>query len=311
MQIRVTTSRRAFRLALFAACVTAIAGLRADDERSFEFFPFEVDGATYTEAYGINPAGAIVGVYAAPDVGTRGFLLEDGQFTSIAYPQAPGGPAVVRTDARAISPSGDIVGMYVLAGAAPNAMHGYVRTHAGEFFTVDVPGHNGTVAEGILPDGTILGCFHETNMTTTMHGFVRDPFGTFTGYPTGGTMHYGATPDLAQIAGRYVDTSSGSAQHYGYLIDEAGMHLFRVPGTTYTQAWGINPRGEVVGVSRANGAGYRGFVKDGDDFTTLSYPGAIDTYAYGINASGDVVGSYNDGTKFRAFLASRSRGHNK
>jgi hypothetical protein len=265
----------------------------------------------YTEAFGINPAGDIVGVYRDPAIGQRGFLLEKGVFASIEYPATSGGPAVVYTDARGINPAGDIVGMYRLVGEAPTVMHGYLRTKAGEFVNVDVPGRMGTVATGILPDGTIVGCSHDTNMTTTMHGFVRDPFGNISDYPVSGTMHYGATPGLTQIAGRYADTSSGPVQHYGYVADDAGLHLFRVPGTVVTQAWGINPRGEVVGFSSAVGIGYRGFVKDGDEFTTIHYPGATATFAYGINAGGDVVGSYYDGTKYRAFLASRTQQHNR
>jgi len=202
--------------------------------------------------------------------------------------------------------------MYRLAGEGATAMHGYLLAKGGEFVTIDVPGRMGTVPVGILPDGTIVGCSHDRNMTTTMYAFVRDPSGTFTDYPVAGTMHYGATPDLAQIVGRYAVPSASGVQHYGYLLDETGLNLFRVPGTTATQAWGINPRGEIVGFSWSGGtATYRGLVKDGERFTTVHYRGAVATWAYGINPGGDVVGTYYDGLKYRAFLASRTALHNR
>lgn len=303
--------RRVSGLALLAACMTVLAGVRAD-ERAFRFSTFEVDGASFTEAWAINPSGTIVGIYGRTGVGARGFVLEEGVISTIEYPAAPGGPAVVYTDARGINAAGDIVGMYRLAGEGGTVMHGYLLTKGGEFVPIDVPGRMGTVPVGILPDGTIVGCSHDTNMTTTMFAFVRDPSGAFTDYPVPGTMHYGATPDLAQIAGRYAVPSASGVQHYGYVLDETGLNLFRVPGTAATQAWGINPRGEIVGFSWSGGAAtYRGFVKEGDTFTTVHYPDAVATLAYGINPGGDVVGTYSDGVKYRAFLASRTARHNR
>jgi uncharacterized membrane protein len=301
-----------FRLGLVgAACITAFVVSGAADQRRFAFSAFEPEGASYTEAMGINSSGAIVGVYDVPGFPRAGFLLENGAFTRIAFPQASGGPAVTATVAYDINAAGDIVGVYRLAGEGLTEMPGFLRTKAGVFSTVDVPGRMGTVATAILPDGTILGCSHDENMTTTMYGFVRDRFGNIMDDASAGTMHFAATPDLATIVGRYADTSTGSVQHYGYLLDATGLQLFRVPGTTFTQAWGINPRGEIVGYSWQIGIGSRGFIWDGEAFTTLHFPTATDTRVYGINAGGDVVGSYVDGVKYRGFVASRTAKHNK
>jgi uncharacterized membrane protein len=301
-----------FHLGLIgAACTMALVVSSAADERRFAFSAFEPEGASYTEAMGINSSGAIVGVYTIPESPTAGFLLDQGVFTRIAFPQASGGPAVTATVAYGINAAGDIVGLYRLAGEGPTEMHGFLRTKAGAFSTVDVPGRMGTVATAILPDGTILGCSHDENMTTSMYGFVRDRFGNIVDDASAGTMHFAATPDLAGIVGRYADTSTGSVQHYGYLLDGTGLQLFRVPGTTFTQAWGINPRGQIVGYSWQSGIGYRGFIRDGEAFTPLHFPTANHTFALGINAGGDVVGSYHDGVKYRGFVASRTAQHNK
>ena len=294
-----------------AACIAALGVSGAAGERQFAFFAVEPEGASYTEARGINASGAIVGFYTVPGFPPAGFLLENGAFTRIAFPQTSGGPEVTSTVPFGINAAGDIVGLYRLAGEGPTEMHGFLRTKAGVFSTVDVPGRMGTVATAILPDGTILGCSHDENMTTSMYGFVRDRFGNIMQAAGAGTMHYDATPDLATIVGRYADTSTGSVQHYGYVLDATGLQLFRVPGTSFTQAWGINPRGEIVGYSWQSGIGYRGFIKDGEAFTTLHVPGAAASFALGINAGGDVVGAYYDGLKYRGFVASRTKQHNR
>jgi uncharacterized membrane protein len=293
------------------ACTVALVVSSAANQRQFAFASFEPDGASFTEARGINASGAIVGVYIVPGFPRAGFLLEKGAFTRIAFPQASGGPAVTSTQPYGINAAGDIVGLYTLAGEGPTEMHGFLRTKAGDFFTVDVPGRMGTVATAILPDGTILGCSHNENMTDTMYGFVRDPFGNITEEVQEGTMPFAATPDLTVIVGRYAYQPPGAAvEHYGYVRDAMGLELFRAPDTTFTQAWGINPRGEIVGYSQS-GIGDRGFIKDGEAFTTVHHPNANHTWALGINAGGDVVGRYHDGVKWRGFVASRTAQHNK
>lgn len=69
-----------------------------------------------------------------------------------------------------------------------------------------------------------------------------------------------------------------------------------VLGTTYSEAFRINNRGDVVGnYADDNGAGpSHGFLlsKKGV-LTTLDFPGASDTTAFGINESGTVVGQWD------------------
>ena len=77
------------------------------------FTSFMVPGSNATNAWDVNPDGAIVGVYSVgipPAVTTRGFLKIGETYTTIHYP----GSAVTR--AFGINPRGDIVGNYVLGG---------------------------------------------------------------------------------------------------------------------------------------------------------------------------------------------------
>jgi uncharacterized membrane protein len=276
--------RRRFVLALLGIMGIASLGVAGTGgERAFEF-----------------TAGDIVGIYwDATRGGYSGFLQRNGEFTPINFPGA------LHTDARSINPAGDIVGRYVLPGETGPLMHGYLLTRHGEFRNVDVPGRRATLAQGILPNGTILGCSHDNDMTGSMFAFVRDPDGVLSETPMAGTMNYGATPGLGMIVGRWINPLT--LEHWGLLQDDTGLNTFRVPGSTFTQAWGINPRGEVVGHYIKDGVRH-GFVKDGDTFTAVTYPGAAATFALGINASGDVVGSFVVNGRYHAFVATLKPG---
>jgi hypothetical protein len=119
-----------------------------------------------------------------------------------------------------------------------------------------------------------------------------------------GTMNYGATPDLGMIVGRYVDVTTPPAQHWGFVLDGTGLHYFRVPGSSFTQALGVSARGEIVGYAVKEGV-TRGFLRDGDEYADIAHPGAVDTYVWATNASGDIAGGAWDGTREHGLLGKR------
>src|SRR5262249_38493886 len=59
-----------------------------------------------------------------------------------------------------------------------------------------------------------------------------------------------------------------------------------VPGSIFTNAQGINPSGQIVGVYGDAAGLAHGFLLNQGVYTTLDVPGAINTLAHGINASG-------------------------
>jgi uncharacterized membrane protein len=76
-------------------------------------------------------------------------------------------------------------------------------------------------------------------------------------------------------------------------LDLASLHGFTTidfPGATNTEAYGINPQGDIVGSYLSNGV--HAFLLSRGIFTTLDFPGASFTQALGINAQGDIVGRY-------------------
>src|SRR5947208_13054762 len=64
------------------------------------------------------------------------------------------------------------------------------------------------------------------------------------------------------------------------------------PGAVFTQALGINPRGDIVGSYVDSGNVEHGFLLRNGAFTSFDYPTAVWTEGWGILPSGDIVGQY-------------------
>lgn len=266
---------------------------------TFRFTSLEVPGATYTVAQGINAAGQVAGwFYTAADGRLHGFVMEGGTFTTIDYPGA------FYTDVRGIGPNGELVGNFSAEDEPAVAYHGFRRDVQGEFTPVHYEGHDYEILQRILPDGTILGCRHDENTTTTMRGITLAATGGSSEIGAFASMHNGATPDLSRIVGLYTNTGVSPNRVEGYVIDNGVFAALLVPGALMTSAWDVNPRGDIVGVFR-DGTGYHGFLWTEAGPTTLDFPGATHTRAFGVNARGDVVGTYVMDGVTRGFLATR------
>jgi uncharacterized membrane protein len=284
---------------VLAVCLSGSVASLGADRRSFEFSEVVVPGAVLTNAQGINAAGDIVGFYRNA-TGAHGFLLRKGEVTTIDFPGA------AATNARGISPDGQIVGTYTIAGEPSVNVHGFLLDRDGTFSRVDYPNHTSTIPQRILPDGTILGCRHDTDTMETMHGVRIRADGTSDETEVSATMHNGATPDGGLIVGLFTDMMTGRGE--GYVIEDGTFTPFVVPGSKFTAAWDVNPRGEIAGVYQDSANRFHGFVRDGDDYVALDVPGANATRAFGINAGGDVVGAFVDAAgRTRAFIATRTR----
>lgn len=266
---------------------------------SFSYTEIVVPGAVFTNAQGINAARDIVGFYRTPGGLTRGFVWRGGEVTTIHYPGAE------YSDARGIGPDGTVVGNYAMPGEPSVNIHGFVLTRDGAFMNIDYPGHTNTIAQRILPDGTILGCRHDHDTMTTMRGIVIAADGTSTETDAFASMHNGATPDGRRIVGFFMNMMTNRSE--SYILNDGEFSPFVFPGSTSTNAWDVNPRGEIVGVYRDAGNRIHGFLRDGHEYVTLDVPGATITRAFGINAGGDVVGAFVDSAgRTRAFLATRT-----
>ena len=276
-------------IAATASCVLALS-IVSTAAASLAFIPLDFPGAILTNVQGINAQGETVGFYTDVAGRTHGFVQSGGFWRSIDYPGSTASQAL------GIGPAGDIVGTYQrpgeagpIAGAIP--IHGFLMTRRGGFFNVDYPGHQNTIAQRILPDGTILGCYHDGDRMGTMFGMLVSRQG-FDRTTEPMSMHNGATPNGQVIVGLFTDMTDGRGK--GYVIRRGSFSAFEVPASTQTQAWDVNPSGLIVGVYRDSAGAFHGFQYDGQTFGRVDVPGATATRLFGINAQGDMVGAFID-----------------
>ena len=265
----------------------------------YEISTITIPGAQSSVANGINASGDIVGSYGDA-AGTHGFVVRGGELTTFDYP----GAGV--TEARGIAPNGDIIGSFRAPNAPSVRVNGFLLTASGEFRRVDHPASPHTIPQRILPDGTVLGCRHNNDLMASMIGIEmgRHGLGETDAFAS---MHNGATPDRRRIVGLYRNMRVMPPRGEGYIIDDGVFKPFMVPGSSFTAAWDVNPRGDVVGVYN-DARGAHGFVLiDDTKYVTIDVPDATATRVFGINARGDVVGSYVMGGVTYAFVARRTR----
>ena len=262
------------------------------------FETIHVPGSTGTRAFGINARGDIVGSYTDA-IGTHGYLLHHGEFTTIDYPGA------ATTEAWGINSRGDIIGRYTRRGMP--GIRGFLLSR-GSFTDISIANHLVTLPTKIGASGEIVGCVHETSGFVDMYGYVqRGSDVTLFRWPStvapGGsaTMHNGVTPGEGAIVGLYFPTPG---QSRGYVISDDTLSFFDYPGSTFTQAWDVNPTATIVGNYDAGGRTH-GFYYDEGSFVSIDVPGSLLTIARGINPQGHIVGVYNDAAGAHGFVLRR------
>ncbi len=79
------------------------------------------------------------------------------------------------------------------------------------------------------------------------------------------------------------------------------------PGAATTTPWGINTRGDIVGLYANADKTTHGFLLSQGQYSAIDFPGATGTELYGLNSAGDVVGVYTlDGIR-HGFLQKRGQ----
>jgi probable HAF family extracellular repeat protein len=125
------------------------------------------------------------------------------------------------TVAYGINDAGAVVGMYTDANGVS---HGFVRTPAGVFITIDAQGagtalYLGTTAFSINDAGAIAGYYLDANKL--YHGFFRTPAGAITTFdgPDASTTTWGTQAlsigNAGEIAGTYVGTD---LSNHGFIL---------------------------------------------------------------------------------------------
>jgi uncharacterized membrane protein len=263
-------------------------------DRPYAFTMLEYPGAEITVASDITDDGRVVGWYTTGGV-TKGFVRADGKYTSIEHP----GAIVTRVTGAGLD--GSLVGAYRKKGKPNVAWYGFLRRPSGEFVAVHHPDHPYSMAQRILNDGTILGCYHgEDDFRTTMHGMTIAE-GKIDVLDVPGTMTNGATPDGRKAVGLIL-----GERRSAFIAEGDRVTHLEAPGSTSTEAWDINAAGLIVGAMVDSAKVTRGFVLKGGRWTTIHPPASRSTVAFGINARGEIVGGWEDTLgRRRAYIAAR------
>jgi hypothetical protein len=287
-------------MTLFGLVALAVSSAQT---QAYNYASIDYPNAIRTRTFGISPGGVIVGDYRDSSGTLHGFLLVGRRYVTVDVPGALIGlTGVLPTALRGINPAGDIVGFYLAppgssadctVATAPPCQKGFLL-HRGTFSTVLFPRHDGSIPQRITPTGDIYGCYHDLDYMGSMFGFTRTASGTFTSIDVSASMHTGATPDGRTIVGLWSDLTMMPPPAHGYVIQNGNFQSFDVPGSSFTQAWDINPRGSIVGEFRDGTGVFHGFLRTADGYTSIDFPGAIGTHAFGVNPGGTIVGIYTD-----------------
>lgn len=283
---------------LGALAAVALASATAPAHAATYTFQDIIDplNTPFTQALGINDAGAIVG-YGNMTI-FNGFQLvfppPPGVFTRLNVPDQTGGTQVFGITANGLTTDG-----FSVSAAGVNS--GFV--HTGTTFT-PILQNAFTQLLGINPSGTTAAGYSSTDPA----GMVGQTAITVSGGPSFATtvftninallpanMNSQATGvnDSGEVVGFYqYATSMGTPLFSAFSDIGSAITSFQFPGSVDTQALGLNNLGEIVGDYVDTGGIMHGFLDDAGAFTTLDPTGSTATTINGINDLGTVVGFY-------------------
>jgi uncharacterized membrane protein len=257
----------------------------------------DVPGAAITAHLGINEHGQITGSYidddAVPDPNgmydTGHGFVQDRRGHTLSF-DAPGAAITL---ANGINDLGQIAGAYVAADAS---VHGFIRDQRGHITTFEVPFWRLHNVSDINHRGQIVGYYDQPGFAGG-GGFLRDPHGTITtiNYPGAPYTEVHGINDRGQLVGAYLqpgtapnpDGTIPAGTVHGFVWERGRFASFDVPGSIFTQAFGINNRGQITGGYRDASGRQHGFLRDRGRYQTLDAPGG--NIAYGINDRGEIV----------------------
>ena len=278
MNSRIAT-KSVLMLGAAAGMMMASAAAMARSSGGYTFTDIRAPGATWTEAYGINDAGQIVGQDS-----NGSFLDTNGTFTTVSVPgsASPTG-GVTGTWAYGVNNGGQIVGYY---NDTYGYSHGFLDTDGTYTTFGGVPlGTSNAYAYGINDAGQIVGTKSTAGPTS---GFLYQN-GTFTTISVSPTITWA---NGINNSGQIVGTDQTGSNNGSFLDANGTYTTVSYPlGEGATYARDINDLGQIVGVY-VNSA-VNGFVDTSGTFTTVNDPiGTGGTWAQGINNAGDIVGFY-------------------
>jgi hypothetical protein len=106
------------------------------------------------------------------------------------------------------------------------------------------------------------------------------------GFSAGAIAFYGIN-NAGAAAGWCISTKTGLDEAFVYASGK--FTAVKFPKSTGTQAYGINDKGDVVGLYFDSSGVQHGFVKKGTKYTSIDVTGDTSTEAWGINNKGQIA----------------------
>jgi probable HAF family extracellular repeat protein len=156
------------------------------------------------------------------------------------------------------------------------------------------PASTWTEASGINDAGQIVGTYTDTSGVA--HGFLYQN-GVYTKLDYPGKAHNYAfgIDDAGNVVGSFSEVMPRGPYHASLRLNGVWSE-YDFPGNE-TDGRAINTNGDIVGIYNAGyGTPDHGFLKIGENYTSIDYPGASLTYVFGLNDAGWVTGTYRDAT---------------
>lgn len=252
------------------------------------FFLADPASPTFTEAFGINDQGTVVGTQGAAV--NQGFVFAPpGPFTPLNF------PGFAQTQVTGIAANNDKVGITVDRGTT----HGF-RYVAGAnvFQIVDQPNTAFNQLLGISNNATRFAGYSSLDPAgAVLQKAYIGTFGasgpTFTDInallPANLNSQATGINDAGAAVGFYLP-ASGPIASIGFLDVGGTITPIDPFGSTNTQALGIANNGEIVGFYLDANGFQHGYFDIGGVFTTFDPPGSLNTTINGVNDLGQFVG---------------------
>jgi len=251
-------------------------------------------GAMLTIANAVNDSNIIVGSFFDANSSVHGFVYGKGHYQQVDYPGSS------ETEVLGINDSGDLVGVYQIAG--PLNFHGFLR-HEGQFTTIDAPqAEFGTKIFGINKDMVMVGSFDDSQ------GFIvkSGSFTVFNAPQLPGEAFQTQLNGINNVGWISGQVSSGGAWR-GFWFRERDLDFLQPIGSSDNQVTGMNARGDIVGCHDAT-SGFisfevesrRNLETENDGFPSQE---KLASCLSGINNARVVVGNYFQLNQPNAFVA--------
>jgi probable HAF family extracellular repeat protein len=275
-----------------------------DDQSSqsyrFEQAVYSLNGTTdtrFTQLLGVNTKGIIAGYHGdenTENTPNKGFRLKlSGRIPSAELNFADENfPGSDQTQVIGINNDGDTVGFYVTG----DTTHGFMKADGKDSVTVDLPGTTFNQLLGINNKGQAAGYFQDNALTPLQHAYVRDANGDFRvlNLPMPSSQATGIN-DKGTIVG-FLQASTADTHSSGFVLKNGKVTELNFPGSTFTQALGINNSDDVVGTFTDANATQHGFVYENGRYRTIDFTGG------NLNVSGTIVNGINDHDEIVGFF---------